>query len=274
MENVVVEEVPETPEEAAQFTDINEQPEEAPQAEEQPQKETQDGGDDELPAKFQGKSAAEIAESYASLERELGRKGQEIGELRKLTDGFLQQQLTTNGTPEAAQYEPEDEVDFFDDPDQAVNKAIENHPKFRQFEEQQKVQAATVTTQKLEAAHPDYLEVVQDPKFQEWVQESPIRTQLYVSAHNYDLNSAMELVGNWKERSMISNTAEAEAGKAVKRDQALKAGKGVSRTSSESTAGKKIYRRADLIRLRTSDPQRYESLQDEILEAYADGRVK
>lgn len=269
MENVVVEEAVETPEEAAQFTDINEQ--DAPVEQEQHQEEATEEA--ELPSKFKGKSATEIAESYASLEKELGRKGQEIGELRKLTDGFLQQQLTTNGTPETAQ-EYQEEVDFFDDPDQAVNKAIENHPKFREFEEQQRVQQATATTQKLESAHPDYLEVIQDAKFQEWVKESPIRTNLYVSAHNYDLDSALELVGNWKERSMISNTKEAEAGKAAKRDQALKIGKGVSRTSSESTAGKKIYRRADLIRLRTNDPSRYESLQDEILEAYAQGRVK
>ena len=269
MDSKVVEETIETPEEAAEFTDINEQ--EAP-LEDQPQTDevTEEA---ELPAKFQGKSMSEVVESYANLEKELGRKGQEIGELRKLTDGFLQQQLTTPKDGTATDY-VEEEADFFDDPDKAVNKAIENHPKFREMEEQRVQNAAQATTQKLEAAHPDYLEVVQDPKFQEWVQESPIRTQLYVSAHNYDYNSAMELVGNWKERSMITNTAEAEAGKAAKRDQALKTGTGVSKTSSESQAGKKTYRRADLIRLRTNDPSRYEDLQDEILAAYADGRVK
>ena len=140
--------------------------------------------------------------------------------------------------------------------------------------EQQKVQAAQVTTQKLKTAHPDYLEIVGDPKFQEWVKESPIRTQLYVSAHNYDLNSANELLGNWKERSLLSNTAVAEAAKQGKRTEAMKNGKGVSRTSSESIAGKKVYRRADLIRLRTNEPDRYEALQDEILSAYSEGRVK
>ena len=93
-------------------------------------------------------------------------------------------------------------------------------------------------------------------------------------AHNYDLNSAMELMGNWKERSLITNTAKAEEQKALKRSEALRTGKAVSGGSSDSTAGKKIYRRADLIRLRNSDPDRYESLQDEILQAYSDGRVK
>jgi|TARA_R110000796_G_scaffold76135_1_gene170379 hypothetical protein len=261
MDSVVVEEPVETQEETDQFADIET---EAPQPEEQPQ-------EVELPNKFKGKSMEDIVSSYENLEKELGRKGQEIGELRKLTDGILQQQLTTSHSGTEVQ---EEETDFFDDPDRAVNKAIESHPKFREFEEHQKVQAASATTQQLQNEHPDYLEVVGDPKFQEWVQASPIRTQLYVSAHNYDINSARELIGNWKERSLISNTSEAEANKVTKRNQALKAGKGVSRTSSESTAGKKIYRRADLIRLRTQQPERYEALQDEILRAYADGRVK
>ena len=32
----------------------------------------------ELPKKFQGKSSSEIAEAYENLEKELGRKGQEL----------------------------------------------------------------------------------------------------------------------------------------------------------------------------------------------------
>lgn len=261
MSSVVVEEQTETPEEAKQYSDITE----ASPIEVQPESE-----EPELPDKFKGKSVTEIVSSYENLEKELGRKGQEIGELRQLTDQILKQQITTQ--TETA--EEEEEVDFFDDPNTAVSKAIENHPKFREFEEQQKVQSAQATTRQLEAAHPDYLEVVADPKFQEWVKESPIRTQLYVHAHNYDLNSAMELMGNWKERSLITNTAKAEEQKAMKRSEALRTGKAVSGGSSESTAGKKIYRRADLIRLKTTNPQRYEDLQDEILSAYADGRVK
>ena len=261
MSSLVVEEKVETPEELEQYSNINE---EAPQLEEQPP---------EIPSKFQGKSVEEIVSSYENLEKELGRKGQEIGELRQLTDQILKQQVTTQTETAEAQEEGE-EVDFFDDPNKAVSKAIENHPKFREFEEQQKVQSAQATTRQLEAAHPDYLEIVADTKFQEWVKESPIRTQLYVHAHNYDLNSAMELMGNWKERSLITNTAKAEEEKTARRSQALKDGKAVSRASSESTAGKKIYRRADLIRLKTTDPQRYEDLQDEILSAYSEGRVK
>lgn len=263
MDSIVVEENQEA-EETEEFTEITEDLSEAPEQEEEPQ--------DELPTKFQGKSMAEVVSSYENLERELGRKGQELGELRKLTDQILQQQLTTQSGTQAAQ-EDYDEDDFFDDPGKAVNKAIENHPKFREFEEQQKQQHMQATTQQLKEAHPDYLDIVANPKFQEWVGGSEVRKQLFVNAHNYHLPSALELIGNWKERALISNTAEAEAQKTEKREQALKTGKGVTRSSAESS-GKKIYRRADLIRLKQTDPSRYTELQDEILQAYAEGRVK
>lgn len=263
MDSIVVDEYEETPEEAEQYASIEEAPEvEQPQAEPEV----------ELPAKFKGKSMEEIISSYENLEKELGRKGQEVGELRKLTDSILQQQVAKNdnGTETL-----EEDVDFFDDPNLAVSKAIENHPKFRKFEEQQKMQQIEATTRKIKEAHPDFMDIVQDTKFQEWVKNSPVRQNLFAAAHNrYDYNAAMELFNNWKERSLISNTQEAEAAKSATRNEALKAGKGVSRTSSESTTGKKIYRRADLIRLRTNDPSRYEALQDEILAAYAEGRVK
>tara|TARA_R110000824_G_scaffold224063_2_gene411753 strand:- start:149 stop:952 length:804 start_codon:yes stop_codon:yes gene_type:complete len=267
MSSIVVEEVIETPEETAQYSNIST---ETP-VEEQEQSQEEEV---ELPSKFQGKSVNEIVGSYENLEKELGRKGQEIGELRKLTDQILKQQLTTNenGTTTESQ---EEEIDFFDDPNTAVSKAIENHPKFREFEAQQAIQKANVSTQQLKAAHPDYTEVISDPKFQEWVQKSSVRTNLFVSANNnYDLPAAMELLENWKDRKLISNTNIAEANKTIKRGEALKNGKGISRSSSEATVGKKIYRRADLIRLKTQDPDRYESLQDEILEAYSQGRVK
>jgi hypothetical protein len=42
--------------------------------------------------------------------------------------------------------------------------------------------------------------------------------------------------------------------------------------SGESS--KRVYRRADLIRLKMTDPTRYEALSDEIMTAYQEGRVK
>lgn len=224
----------------------------------------------ELPKKFQGKSSTEIAEAYENLEKELGRKGQEIGELRKLTDSYLQSQISTQAETTTTS-EP---ADFYDNPEQAVRQIIDNHPRFREMKEQNEKQTASLTAQQLEKAHPDFQEVIGDGGFQEWVNGSKIRQRLYKEADSYDFDAADELLTNWKERQMISKTKEVNESKKVKRDTAMKAGEAMSNSSGESTAGKKIYRRADLIRLKQTDPRRYEDLADEIYQAYADGRVK
>ena len=224
----------------------------------------------ELPKKFQGKSEYEIAEAYENLEKELGRKGQEIGELRKLTDSYLQSQINQQGQTTT----PAEDVDFYDNPEQAVRQIIDNHPRFREFAEQNQKQQASMTAQQLEKAHPDFQKVVGDGEFQEWVNGSKIRQRMYKDADSYDFDSADELLTTWKERQMISKTQEVNADKKSKRAVAMKTGEGVSRASGESTAGKKIYRRADLIRLKTTDPTRYDNLADEIYQAYAEGRVK
>ena len=224
----------------------------------------------ELPQKFQGKSANEIAEAYENLEKELGRKGQEIGELRKLTDSFLQTQITHNKETTTNT----EDLDFYDNPEEAVRTIIERHPKFREFTQQTQQQQASMTAQQLEKTHPDFKDVVTSPDFQEWIEGSKIRQRLFKEADAYDYDSADELLTIWKERKMISKTKEVEEEKETTTKAALKTSKGVSRTSSESTAGKKIYRRADLIRLKQTDPNRYDTLSDEIFSAYQDGRVK
>jgi len=230
----------------------------------------------EIPSKFAGKSTEDIIDSYTNLEKELGRKAQEVGELRKLSDSFLQAEVARQHNPQDnTPLEAKDNVseDFFDDPNKAVNKMIENHPKFQQFQQFQAQQAQAGAKAQLEQTHPDFTNVLQDKGFQEWVQGSPIRMQMFQAADAYNFDAANELLTNWKDRSMISKTQEVKQKAEVNRKEALKAGTTESRTSSGSKGGGKTYRRADLIRLKMENPTRYESLQDEIYEAYADGRV-
>jgi len=228
-----------------------------------------------IPDKFAGKSQEEIIESYQNLEKELGRKAQEVGELRKLSDSFLQAELSRNSQAQSTPKQTEEEpIDFFEDPDKAVNNAIENHPKFKEFQRFQAQQAQAAAKTQLEAAHPDFADIVQDKGFQEWVQGSKIRMQMFQAADAYNFDAANELLTTWKDRSMINKTQEVKQAQEAKRQDALKAGKAESRTSSGSTGGGKTYRRADLIRLKMEDPMKYESMQDEIYAAYAEGRVK
>jgi hypothetical protein len=227
----------------------------------------------EIPAKFAGKTSEEIIDSYQNLEKELGRKAQEVGELRKLSDSFLQAQLQSNEQNlQNNQTEVAEPVDFFDNPDQAVNQAIENHPKFKEFQRYQTAQVQSSAKAQLETKHPDFSEIVQDAKFQEWVGESKIRQQLFQSADKYNYDAADELLTNWKDRSMINKTQEVEKQASDDRKKALTAGATESRSSAGSTGGDK-FKRADLIRMKLTDPGKYESMQDDIYKAYAEGRV-
>jgi len=236
---------------------------------------SEDTESSEIPSKFAGKSTQEIIDSYTNLEKELGRKAQEVGELRKLSDSFLQAEVSRQQNPQDnTPLETKDnDVDFFDDPNKAVNDMIENHPKFQEFQQFQAQQAQAGAEARLKQTHPDFTEVVQDKSFQEWVQDSPIRMQMFQAADAYNFDAANELLTNWKDRSMISKTQEVKEKAEVERKEALKAGTAESRTSSGSGKGGKTFRRADLIRLKMENPNRYESLQDEIYAAYAEGRV-
>ena len=229
-----------------------------------------------IPSKFANKSTEEIIDSYTNLEKELGRKAQEVGELRKLSDSFLQAEVARKNNPQdntPLETKDNDDVDFFDDPNKAVNKMIENHPRFQEFQQFQAQQAQAGAKAQLEQKHPDFTDVVQDKAFQEWVQDSPIRMQMFQAADSYNFDAANELLSNWKDRSMISKTQEVKQAAETNRKDALKAASTESRSSSGSNSGGKTYRRADLIRLKMEDPSRYESLEDDIFAAYADGRV-
>ena len=111
-----------------------------------------------VPSKFANKSTEEIIDSYTNLEKELGRKAQEVGELRKLSDSFLQAEVSRQSNPQNnTPLETEDnaEVDFFDNPNKAVNDMIEKHPRFQEFQQFQAQQAQAGAKAQLEQKHPD-----------------------------------------------------------------------------------------------------------------------
>ena len=232
---------------------------------EQPQEEPS------LPEKYQGKSLEEVVQMHQEAEKLLGRQSSEVGELRKVVDDYISSQ--TQSAPQPQYVEPEDDIDYFTDPQGAVNRAIENHPKIREAQEysqQYKQQAALAT---LSSKHPDMQEILGDPKFAEWIKASKIRTQLFVQAdQEYNADAADELFTLWKERKTVTQqTAQVE--KQARKQQLKSANTGNARGSAEGTR-KKVYRRADIIKLMRDDPERYQSLANEIMAAYAEGRVK
>lgn len=227
--------------------------------------------EDTIPEKFRGKSAKDIAESYTNLEKEYGKKAQEIGELRKLTDQILQQQIAQSTRKEEPKVESSDD-DFFVDPQAAIGRAIENHPKVKQFEQQAVLANQQANLQKFTAKHSDYEAILQEEEFRGWIDSSPVRQRLLSQANsNYDFESADEIFSQYKERKQLIAGAQQQVND--NREAALKAST-VPTGNNSAESSKKVYRRADLIRLKMTDPSRYEALSDDILQAYAEGRVK
>lgn len=230
--------------------------------------------EDDIPEKYRGKSAKEIARMHQEAEKALGRQGSEVGELRRVVDDFIKAQTVTKTQQQQAPDTDEvDEVDFFADPKAAISRAIEKHPKVKAAE------AMTLNMRKAEAlavlknAHPDYQDVITSPGFSEWVGKSKVRQELLVRADQaYDFDAADELLSTYKERqSVVEKTKAVEQ---VERKQAVKAASTGSTKGSGESASRKTYRRSDIIDLMVRNPDRYAALADEIMQAYSEGRVK
>jgi len=243
------------------------------QVEEQP---TENVETEELPPKFQGKSVDDIINSYVNLEQQYGRQGNELGELRKLTDSLIQKNLQEDATSQRTESLEKSlsEDDFYNDPLNAVRKVVaEALEPVKSNLSQTQVDS---TVQRLQAKHPDLTEVVNDLGFQQWIMESTPRQDMWVKASNGDFDYADELFTQYKAVQKPQVKAEKEQSQAVK-EKELEAASSVSSGSSqdaEASSSKTIYRRAELVRLKINDPQRYNELQGEIMQAYAEGRVR
>jgi len=223
-----------------------------------------------VPEKYKGKSLEEVVAMHQEAEKLLGRQSSEVGELRKVVDDYIS---TQQQSAPQQQVEPENDIDYFTDPQGAVNRAIENHPKIREAEQYSTQYKKQASLAQLQSKHPDMQDILGDPKFAEWIKASKIRTQLFVSAdQQYDADAADELFTLWKERKTVaSQTAKVE--RQARRQSLRKANTGNARGTAEGSR-KKVYRRADIIKLMKDDPDRYHALSDEIMAAYAEGRVK
>jgi hypothetical protein len=230
---------------------------------------------EELPEKYRGKSAVEIAKMHQEAEKLIGRQANEVHEVRSLADQLLKQQLDSKAK-EAKPIEESLEDDFFADPASAVNRQVEKHPAVLEARQAALEMKRMKTAQQLSSKHPDFATIASDAGFQDWVKASAIRLNLFAKADaEFDFESADELLSTYKELRQIkqqnqqTQTAEVES---KSQEQAMRAA--TVDVGGAGETSRKVYRRADLIKLRMTDPDRYMQLSDEIMAAYAEGRVK
>lgn len=224
---------------------------------------------DDIPDKYRGKQLSDIIKMHQEAEKLIGKQAQEVGEVRKLADELIKQNLA--GKPQPIK-EEEPEVDFFENPQAAVRKTVDTHPDVlaarQAAQEFKKMQIQS----KLSQEHPDFGQIVQDSDFVNWVKSSPVRIGLYAKADGeYDYDSANELLTTYKQLKGIKAKQTSDAGESQRKSNLKAASVDVGGTGE---SGKRVYRRADLIRLKMQDPARYDALSEEIMAAYAEGRVK
>jgi len=223
-----------------------------------------------LPEKYQNKSLQEVVQMHQEAEKLLGKQSSEVGELRGVVDDYIQTQLKQQAP---VQQQEEDDTDFFVDPQAAVNRAIENHPKIQEANQVTQRYRKETALAELSKKHPEMDSILKDANFAEWIKSSKIRTQLFVQADQaYDYDAADELLSLWKERASVAQQTVAVE-KQARKQQVKSASTGNARGTGQ-TQRKKQYRRADIIKLMKTDPDRYAALSEEIFQAYAEGRVK
>jgi hypothetical protein len=223
----------------------------------------------DIPNFYRDKSLEDVIKMHQEANKLIDRQGKEVGEIRKLADELIKQNLSSN---KQSIKEEAPEVDFFENPKEAIRQTVDNHPDVVAGRQAAHDFKRMQIQQKLVQEHPDYGQVASDPDFANWVKSSPVRINLFAKADGeFDYDSANELLTTYKQLRGVKAKQTSDAGEATRKTNLKAAGVDIG-GSGES--GKRVYRRADLIRLKMTDPNRYEALSDEIMQAYADGRVK
>jgi len=223
----------------------------------------------ELPEKYRDKSLDEIVKMHQEAEKLIGKQAQEVGEVRKLADELIKQNL---GSRQQQTRQDEPEVDFFENPQKAVQRTVDNHPDILAARQVTQEMKRAQIQQRLAQEHPDFGEIAKDQDFANWVKSSPIRIKIFEQADSgYDYDSANELLSTYKQLRTVKSKQVSDEGE-VTRKQNLKA-VGVD-VGGSGESSKKVYRRADLIQLQLRDPDRYAALSDEIMQAYIEKRVR
>jgi hypothetical protein len=223
----------------------------------------------ELPEKYRDKSLDEIVKMHQEAEKLIGKQAQEVGEVRKLADELIKQNL---GSRQQQTRQEEPEVDFFENPQKAVQRTVDNHPDILAARQVTQEMKRAQIQQRLAQEHPDFGEIAKDQDFANWVKSSPVRIKIFEQADSgYDYDSANELLSTYKQLRTVKSKQVSDEGE-VTRKQNLKA-VGVD-VGGSGESSKKVYRRADLIQLQLRDPDRYAALSDEIMQAYIEKRVR
>ena len=164
----------------------------------------------EMPERFKGKSAEEIAKSYEELEKMNSRQAQDLGTMRKSIDELIALQ-SQNSEPEPV--EPVDINDLYDDPEKTISRVAEQAVGSR-VEALEKSLAESRVAERMarfDSDHQGWRDTVATPEFADWVASSPHRQRLAQAADQYDFDAAEDLFGLYNDHLSTKQKVVEEA---------------------------------------------------------------
>jgi len=223
-----------------------------------------------IPSKFKGKSLEDVISSYQQLESEYGRRNNEVGSLRKLTDQLLELDKKETAKP---QREAVTVDSLLENPDDVITQSIEANPRLKAIEDSLVKADRQKDLQAFETKHPNWTDTVKSQEFTDWVLGSNVRQRMFIEADkNYDYETGSELFDMY-DLAKGNAISEATTSRNTKARKSAKDGV----TESGGTAREKTvkkYKRADLIQLKLTNPAEYDRrYESEFKQAYIDKRV-
>lgn len=225
----------------------------------------------EVPESIRNKTPEQLQKMYLDSQEFIKRQQEEVAFAR------LMAKQISERTPQAKQTEaqPNDEIpdsEFLINPKQAVARAVADHPAVKQAEANNAEQRKLSAQAKFKEFHPDAVAVIADPEFNEFLAANPVKARLLRAADEHaDAELAASILTDFK----VSRGNKAEVTKTV-----LNSGRNQDLADAKVTTGrgkssnKPIFRTLDIRELIRTNPKKYEAMYEEIMDAYADDRVK
>lgn len=230
-------------------------------------------------SKYSNKSVDELIAMNEESQKHIGRLGNEVGTLRKLSDQIIELKQAKDPQREKP---PVTVESLLNDPDKSLRTVVrdEMEEKARQQSERLDRLELRLTEKDFTSSHKDYAKDLEDPEFKSWVAKSKLKQGLAnVAADERNpgrFDAASELWSLWEERKeLISQTDD-------KPKQRKTVANTVRSTPTENHKPR-TFSRAKLMELRMKvqdgDPAamaRYNDpeFQTAMIQAYQDGRVK
>lgn len=157
---------------------------------------------------------------YKELEKFTSQQGNVVGDYKRIIDDYILKSDSTS-TSEPAQEEstPITYDDLYENPDDAIAKAVANHPDVlaaKQLSSQYEADTRERALADFRDRHPDYEDIAADDSFRGWVRENNTRMALAQAADNFDMNSADALFSLYKaEKGLTAAQAEQQEAEAI-----------------------------------------------------------